>query len=477
MPKTGITNINLRNNSIDAAGAEALAAVLPQIQAFIKGGGVLQVNSKDKLVIHCDFSIITTDERPDLELQQLMLQGLQDWVSFGNKQAEEITLLGCAALTANHLLPFLHEGLVHLDLRGSAIETIPPAIQNCSLKALYLAGCSQIQHLATPQGKTFGKLSLPYLELLDTSLCNNLEEIHLESPRLQTCIAENNPKLSTINFSSNLKTRISLEGSPHLDFKKLIKDQFPSFFQTSLSKEFCEGIGLYFFHLIHEGGEKGERFLFGGAFLDLLQEKTGKQWAFVEGYDLSRFVWKSSDFAEELKALVPLLQHTKITQLDLRGNKINDAQAKVLVAALSKTEITHLDLESNLIGDEGVEALSTLLSKTKITQLNLRDNPIKDSDLLVATLPQVKAFFVAGRILNTNGNEKLTVQCFFNTIFLDGKPDLQRHRQILCGLQDWLYYNKKQAEEVTLIGCAVLTASDLLSFSTKISPSSTSADQ
>ena len=168
--------------------------------------GILTTQTDGKQAISCDFSTITLDGKPDLERQRAMLRGQQARIILRDKRPEAVTLIGCAVLTTNDLLPFLHKDLV----------------------SLHIAGCHNLSSFALPGNFNLGNtpLELPLLERLTINGCDNLLELRLNAPQLEELTARKNPRLTTVWLVANFKTLAQIDGSP-LDLKQIIRAWFP----------------------------------------------------------------------------------------------------------------------------------------------------------------------------------------------------------------------------------------------------------
>ena len=198
---------------------------------LLKGEEILMTGTTGKKALQCDFnSIRLEDKTPDLERQKIILRALQSWLPLSNDKPHTLSLPGCAVLTSQELLPFLHPGLAVLNLTGSSIESIPPQISECPLEELVLTACENLTYLENRewkglfQGTEVTPLKLPYLKKLHINRCPQLLSIHLDNEQdlLKELKISNNPKLTTTSLKIDLLTPLDLKGTPPQNLETII---------------------------------------------------------------------------------------------------------------------------------------------------------------------------------------------------------------------------------------------------------------
>ena len=173
-------------------------------------GGIIG-NQKDKQTLSANFEKISQSGNPDIERQDLMLRGLDLFLSYQQKKPTSITLTNCAVLNNKKLTPFLHNGLKYLDLRYSIVKSdiVEIISSHCpNLQELYLSECDQLKAVESWRLIYSEPLKFPQLEVFHIARCDNLARLKINAPKLQILKANNNAKLKDLNISElclNLK--------------------------------------------------------------------------------------------------------------------------------------------------------------------------------------------------------------------------------------------------------------------------------
>ena len=350
--------------------------------SLLRQQGVTLQGKMGEEVLEADFSKITIGNAPDLERQELILKGLS--LLFQNALPQAITLRNCQVLTAEKLIPFLHDKLVYLDISYSSIQTLPVEIEKCPLQELYLSE-SSITQFEKSNGLTKDHLSLPLLKKLHLARCHSLRTIQLKAPFLQELKANKNLLLSRVSLKSGLVAAVYLEDSPKINLETIVSESYPEL-QPSLSLFFYEELGLYLATLLETVDKQKRGLTIGSEVLRRFQEKTELPLLPQSHIDLSQLKVEGMHFQDmnpkEAKALGALFFHERLKQVylstNLNGQGIKSEGGKAIMAALPFSAITELTLNSAHIDSSAVKALAEVLPKTSLVSLTLDGEEISE---------------------------------------------------------------------------------------------------
>ena len=187
-----------RRFSIKQAQKEFLVYSLFRIGESIKGF------QEGRQSVSANFAEIAQLGSPDIERQDLMLRGIDLFLSYQKKKSISIALTDCAVLNNKKLSLFLSQDLKHLDLRdslvkGDMVETISSHCTN--LREFYLSGCYKLQAVENRKLIFSEPLKFPNLSVFDIARCNNLKILKINAPNLRVLKANNNVKLKDLNIA------------------------------------------------------------------------------------------------------------------------------------------------------------------------------------------------------------------------------------------------------------------------------------
>ena len=368
--------------------------------------GVVLGKHHDENWVEADFKRIIKQRAPDKERQRNVLNALTFLMLSKDLKPQRVTLTNCSVLDSKALKPFLHLGLIYLNLSGCTLINelaIQEIEKRCPhLKKLYLNRCSKLGVFAkTKFLRTIDYLKFAELEELRLIHCPSLSAIYLDTPRLLTLKADRNRLLDTLVFKDKemfTKIRKSFTGCPQLNLTKMGRELVLAYLKEGEN----QGIDPELLLQVH-ANEPTLTALdsFHSPFISINDPAPGR-WSsdrgvgiYTNGLTIFSHALAYNTHLKELairsktigKKGIGALAHAltlnqTLTKFNFSQNEVEGGMDTLALAVASNKSLTQLVLRGNKIGKMEIQAFSKAISSNKtLTQVDLSENYIRNEGI------------------------------------------------------------------------------------------------